>query len=318
VVGGVWNAFGFGGGGTAKKSVDEGKGKNDPGKGSGGGNSESESDSGSDDSSDDGKAAAAGSHSGGSAGRAAAGGARSDGASPQYAVTAVVNKNGMEDTAAAAAAAGSKTQVSGDPAASVASKSQVGGDSAAAAGGGGHAVVDVDEIIKKATEEVDKNKVIDMLKLSLTEMKQDERLFKLTQRTNEDGTPKTRKQNGKNVPDTYYEVFVPNMAVSGVSAQQNVYAYCNSLNNAQLIALENLYGVKGDTRDESINKLESLKKNISLWSTVHAAERDKLIALCNNKRIPYPDKTVPEIAEWFKKHARTDGLRQEIYDILDS
>ena len=75
---------------------------------------------------------------------------------------------------------------------------------AAASGGGGHAVVDVDEIIKKATEEVKKNNVIDMLKLSLNEMKQDERLFQYIQKKNADGSFQTKKdpKTKRSVPDT--------------------------------------------------------------------------------------------------------------------
>jgi hypothetical protein len=300
--GAVLNALRLGGGGGGTNSVAEVI--NDTRGDSGPADSEI------DDRYGDGDETAAGSPSGGP-----------DKVSPPYKVTVEVNNKKIRDNTAAAEAIGSKTQVGGGGGAA-------GGEGRGAAaitadggagGGGGHAVVDVDEIIKKATEEVEKNNVIDMLKMSLNEMKVDPRLFQYVQKTNNGALmtkrdPKTRRL----VPDMHYKVLFPGMAVSGISAQQNVDAYCKSLTKEQLNALENLYDIHGSTRDESIDKLVKLKTYISSWSIILAAKRDQLIALCNNKGISYPEKTIPEIAEWFKKHARTDGLRQEIYDILDS
>jgi hypothetical protein len=256
-----------------------------------------------DDSSDEGDDIVAGSPS-----REPERGAGSVGLHPLYTVTEEVKNDKIGDNTVPAA-----------PVAAASSNNTFGGQPAAASGGGGHAVVDVDEIIKKATEEVQKNKVIDMLKMSLNDMKVDPRLFQYVQKTNNGSLmTKTDPKTKRKVPDMHYKVLFPGMAVSGIPTQQNVDAYCKCLSNEQLNALENLYDIHGSTRAESIDKLVKLKTYISSWSTLLAENRDKLMALCDNKGIPYPEKSISEIAEWFKKHARTDSLRKEIYDILDS
>ena len=256
-----------------------------------------------DDSSDEGDDIVAGSPS-----REPERGAGSVGLHPLYTVTEEVKNDKIGDNTVPAA-----------PVAAASSNNTFGGQPAAASGGGGHAVVDVDEIIKKATEEVQKNKVIDMLKMSLNDMKLDPRLFQYVQKTNNGSLmTKTDPKTKRKVPDMHYKVLFPGMAVSGIPTQQNVDAYCKCLSNEQLNALENLYDIHGSTRAESIDKLVKLKTYISSWSTLLAENRDKLMALCDNKGIPYPEKSISEIAEWFKKHARTDSLRKEIYDILDS
>jgi len=192
-----------------------------------------------------------------------------------------------------------------------------GGGGGGGAAAGGDAVGDVDKIIQETTKEAEKNNVIDMLKMTLNDIKQDERLLKFKQRTNDDGSLKKKTVNGKKVPDMFYEAQIPGIKANA-SVTDNMEAYCESLTNPQLVALGNIYGIKSEDREELIHKLLELQTYIVAWNSVLAKNRDKLIALCKQKSIPYSKIEIPAIADWFKHYARTEDLRSEIYKILDS
>ena len=141
----------------------------------------------------------------------------------------------------------------------------------------------------------------------------------MKQKWDDKGNPKTKANpNGKErVKDMYYESKIPNMAANK-SMKNNLEFFCKSSTADQLVNFENLYGIKGDTLQEAINKLVDLRNHIDAWSNCIAEVRNHLIEFCRTKEMEYPNKNVQDIAECFQRHSRTDVMRQKIYEILNA